>query len=64
MVELRWLEKIMPIDSVMSHRHLVMQYRNCVAIDASGAFCLGEWTEWIDVPTVYESTQAKESQDG
>ena len=44
MLEMRWV-------ALGRQRYLQFRYvQPCV--DASGALCPGEWTEWQDVPTV------------
>ncbi len=35
----------------------VLQYRECVAVDASGAFCPGRWGPWQTIPKVVVSPE-------
>jgi hypothetical protein len=55
MIELRWA--VLPGTNTERPR---LQYRVHVpAIDASGALCPGNWTEWKDVPTVVVPKEPK-----
>jgi len=30
----------------------ILEYRTNIAVDASGAFCPGEWSDWKPVPVI------------
>lgn len=54
MFELKWvqIEGIMTVAPILVYRHM----QPCV--DASGALCPGEWSEWKPVPTELVSYDA------
>lgn len=59
MIELRWL---IPAETTTKPPRL--QFREVVAVDASGAFCPGLPGEWTDVPMVVANDKLKESGNG
>ncbi len=58
MIELRWVEKTHTPehDGATGFTYKVLQYRHhSPTVDASGRLTpLGNWSDWIDVPTVTE----------
>lgn len=48
MIDFRYVMRTMKHDG-RTYTTPVLQYRHCVAVDASGAFCPGEWSRWIDI---------------
>lgn len=55
MVELRWFSPYTAAQPILQYRYM----QPCM--DASGALCPGEWSEWRDVPFVRDQPKDVEA---